>query len=407
MRRVVVTGIGIASPLGCDFAEASARLRRNEHGITTMPQWDSLTHFSPRVAAPTVVPKALEIGHKAARTMGRVAQLSTIATTIAVRDAAIGAEELANGTVGLAYGSTNGSSQANEDWVRKLIAQNGFLGMTSTTYLKFMSHTTSANLAIHFGIHGRVISTSAACVSASQAIGTGFETIATGLGDVMICGGAEELHFSHAAVFDMLHAASKAFNTTPELTPRPFDQRRDGLVVGEGAGTLVLEEYERAKRLGKKIYAEIIGYGTNCDGTHVTNPSADGMRGSMELALKSAGCAPDAIDYVNAHATGTAIGDIAESQATFALFGDRVPVSSLKGNLGHTLGACGALEVAFSIAMLREGWIAPTRNLEVVGDHCAPLDYVMGEARARKLSRVMCNKFAFGGINTSLVVSAL
>ncbi len=407
MRRVVVTGIGIASPLGCDFAEASARLRANEHGIATMPEWDSLTHFAPRVAAPVNVPKELEIGHKASRTMGRVAQLSTIATTIAVRDAGLPADEFADGTIGLAYGSTNGSSKANEEWVRKLIAQNGFLGMTSTTYLKFMSHTTSANLAIHFGIHGRVISTSAACVSASQAIGTGFETIATGLSDVMICGGAEELHFSHAAVFDMLHAASKAFNTTPELTPRPFDQRRDGLVVGEGAGTLVLEEYERANRLGKKIYAEITGYGTNCDGTHVTNPSSEGMRGSMELALKSAGCGPETIDYINAHATGTAVGDIAESQATFALFGDRIPVSSLKGNLGHTLGACGALEVAFSIAMLREGWIAPTRNLEVVGEHCAPLDYVMGEARAKQLSRVICNKFAFGGINTSLVVSAL
>jgi 3-oxoacyl-[acyl-carrier-protein] synthase II len=407
MRRVVVTGIGIASPLGCDLVEAASRLRANEHGITTMPAWDALSHFSPRVAAPVIIPKALEIPHKAARTMGRVAQLATVATTIAVRDAALEPDDFASGTVGLAYGSTHGSSQANEDWVRKLLSQNGFLGMSSTTYLKFMSHTTAANLAIHFGVHGRVLCTSAACVSASQAIGQGFETIASGLGDVMVCGGAEELHFSHAAVFDMLHAASKAFNTTPELTPRPFDQRRDGLVVGEGAGTIVLEEYERAKQLGKRIYAEIVGYGTNCDGTHVTNPSRDGMRGAMALALRSAGCGPEAIDYVNAHATGTTVGDIAESQATYALFGDRVPVSSLKGNLGHTLGACGGLEVAFSISMLREGWIAPTRNLEVVGDQCAPLDYVMGEARTARLARVMCNKFAFGGINTSLIISAL
>jgi 3-oxoacyl-[acyl-carrier-protein] synthase II len=407
MRRVVVTGIGIASPLGCDLVEAAARLRANEHGITTMPAWDAFSHFSPRVAAPVIIPKALEIPHKAARTMGRVAQLATVATTIAVRDAALEPDDFASGTVGLAYGSTHGSSQANEDWVRKLLSQNGFLGMSSTTYLKFMSHTTAANLAIHFGVHGRVLCTSAACVSASQAIGQGFETIASGLGDVMVCGGAEELHFSHAAVFDMLHAASKAFNTTPELTPRPFDQRRDGLVIGEGAGTIVLEEYERAKQLGKRIYAEIVGYGTNCDGTHVTNPSSEGMRGAMALALRSAGCGPEAIDYVNAHATGTTVGDIAESQATYALFGDRVPVSSLKGNLGHTLGACGGLEVAFSISMLREGWIAPTRNLEVVGDQCAPLDYVMGEARTARLARIMCNKFAFGGINTSLIISAL
>jgi 3-oxoacyl-[acyl-carrier-protein] synthase II len=407
MRRVVVTGMGIASPLGCDLNEASARLRANDHGITTMPEWDVVQHFAPRVAAPVVIPKGLEIPHKAARTMGRVAQLSTVATTIAVRDADLRPDEFADGTIGLAYGSTHGSSQANEDWVRKLVANNSLLGMTATTYLKFMSHTTASNLAIHFKVHGRVICTSAACVSATQAIGAGYETIASGLSDVMVCGGAEELHFTHAAVFDMLHAASKAFNTTPELTPRPFDRRRDGLVVGEGAGTLVLEEYERARRLGKRIYAEIAGFGTNCDGTHVTNPSRDGMRGAMELALRSAQCGPEAIDYVNAHATGTTIGDIAESHATHALFGPRVPVSSLKGHMGHTLGACGALEVAFSISMLREGWIAPTRNLDEVDEQCAPLDYVMGESRSKQLNRILCNKFAFGGINTSLVLSAV
>jgi 3-oxoacyl-[acyl-carrier-protein] synthase II len=404
---VVVTGIGLVSPLGCDLAEAAARLRANEHGIAVMPEWGAIGHFSPRVAAPVAVPAALQLPHKAARTMGRVAQLATIATTLAIRDAGLGSDELTDGTIGLAYGSTHGSSHANEEWVRKLIAQNSFLGMSSTTYLKFMSHTTAANLATHFGIRGRVLCTSAACVSATQAIGHGFETISAGHADVMVCGGAEELHFSHAAVFDMLHAASKAFNTTPELTPRPFDQRRDGLVVGEGAGTIVLEDYDRARRLGKRIYAEITGFGTNCDGTHVTNPSAEGMRGAMALALRSAGCGPEAIDYVNAHATGTSIGDVAESQATFALFGDRVPVSSLKGHLGHTLGACGAIELALTITMLREGWIAPTRNLEVVGEHCAPLDYVMGEARTARLARVMCNKFAFGGINTSLVIAAV
>jgi 3-oxoacyl-[acyl-carrier-protein] synthase II len=407
MRRVVVTGIGIVSPLGCDLKDASARLRANASGVTTMPEWAQLGHFSPRVAAPVVIPESLAIPHKAARTMGRVAQLATIATKIAIDDAGLSADEFADGTIGLAYGSTHGSSKANEDWTRKLVANNSFLGMSATTYLKFMSHTTAANLAIHFGVHGRVICTSAACVSATQAIGQGFETIGSGFADVMVCGGAEELHFSHAAVFDMLHAASKAFNTTPDLTPRPFDQRRDGLVVGEGAGTLVLEDYERAKRLGKHIYAEIVGFGTNCDGTHVTNPSSEGMRGAMELALRSAHCSPDTIGYVNAHATGTSVGDIAESQATHAVFGERVPVSSLKGNLGHTLGACGGLEVAFSISMLREGWIAPTRNLEAVDEQCAPLDYVMHEARAAKLQRVMCNKFAFGGINTSLVISAL
>lgn len=407
MRRVVITGMGIASPLGCDVAAASARLRANEHGIVPIPEWSTIGHFSPRVAARTVVPKELEVPHRAARTMGRVAQLATVATELALRDAGLGKEELTDGTVGLAYGSTHGSSQANEDWVRKLVAQGGFLGMSSTTYLKFMSHTTAANLATHFGVRGRVICSSAACVSATQALGHGFEAIRAGQMDVMVCGGAEELHFSHAAVFDMLHAASKAFNDTPGSASRPFDARRDGLVVGEGAGTLVLEEYERAQRLGKRIYAEVVGFGTNCDGTHVTNPSSEGMRGAMELALRSAALAPHDLDYVNAHATGTSVGDIAESQATYALFGDRVPVSSLKGHLGHTLGACGAIELALTVCMLREGWIAPTRNLEEVDPQCAPLDYVRGQAREATLRRVMCNKFAFGGINTSVVVAAV
>src|SRR5262249_8035260 len=174
----------------------------------------------------------------------------------------------------------------------------------------------------------------------------------------------------------------------------------------EGAGTFVLEEAERARRLGKKIYAEIVGFGTNCDGTHVTNPARDGMSGAMELALRSAGIGAGAIDYVNAHATATVIGDIAESEATHAVFGDRVPTSSLKGHIGHTLGACGAIEAALTLCMLRQGWIAPTRNLEVVDPKCAPLDYVMGEPRPARLRRVMCNKFAFGGLNTSLIFPA-
>jgi len=407
MRRVVITGVGIASPMGCDYKQATARVRANEHAIQKMEGWDKIGHFSARLAAPVVIPKELELDRKASRSIGRVGVLSTIATQLAVDDAGLKPEEFADGTIGLAYGSTNGSSTANEEWVKKLMSKGSLLGMTATTYLKFMSHTTAANLAIHFGVHGRVLCTSAACVSATQAIGHGFESIAAGTTDVMVCGGAEELHWTHAAVFDMLYAASKAFNDTPELTPRPFDARRDGLVIGEGAGTVILEDYDRARRLDKRIYAEIIGFGTNCDGTHVTNPSADGMRGSMELALKSAKVGPDAIDYINAHATATTVGDIAESQAMNKLFGTKTPVSSLKGHFGHTLGACGTIELAFTLAMLREGWIAPTRNLDVVDKQCAPLDYVMGETRSAKLRRVMVNKFAFGGINTSLVLASL
>ena len=405
MRRVVITGIGIASPLGCDYKEATARLRNNEHGIVAMPEWAQYGHMDTRIAAAVRIPPSQDLPRKSARSMGRVAQLATIATQQAITEAGLTTEEMNAGAVGLAYGSTAGSSSANEEWMRQLVTQNSFLGMSATTYLKFMSHSVPANLAIYFGMRGRVMSTIAACASASQAVGHGYESIAGGLVDAMVCGGAEELHFTHAAVFDMLHAASK--HTTLDATPRPFDKDRDGLVIGVGAGTFVLEEYERAKRLGRHIYAEIVGYGTNCDGSHFTNPAVEGMRGAMELALRSAKLSPDQIDYVNAHATATMLGDVVESQATHSLFGDRVPVSSLKGALGHTLGACGTIEAAFAIAMLREGWIAPTRNLDNVDPECAPLDHVRGAPREKKLTRIMSNKFAFGGINTSLIFAAV
>jgi 3-oxoacyl-[acyl-carrier-protein] synthase II len=266
-----------------------------------------------------------------------------------------------------------------------------------------MSHTTAANLAIYYGITGRVISTCAACVSSSQAIGAGYEAIRAGVQDVMICGGAEELHFSHAAIFDIMYATSRR-NDAPGLTPRPFDKDRDGLVIGEGAGCFVLESYERARARGANIHAEILGYGTNCDGTHVTNPSAEGMAGAMRLALEDAALDGARIDYVNAHATATEVGDIAESLATAKVLGTEVPISSTKSFTGHTLGACGAVEAAFCVAMMREGWLAPNRTLDAVDPRCAPLHYLGKEARQAAPRITMSNNFAFGGINTSLIL---
>lgn len=402
-RRVAVTGIGIVSPLGDSRQSSVAALREGRHGIVRMDEWDSVGHLGTRLGAPVRSELVDHIPRRAARTMGRVALLASAATQQAIDEAGITRDEIGTGSVGLAYGSTHGSSSANEDWARKLLENKGFLGLSSTAYLKFMSHTAATNLAVHFGFRGRILTTCAACVSASQAIGYAYENIANGLADVMVAGGAEELHFSHAGVFDIMYATSRAFNDTPSLSPRPFDERHDGLVVGEGAGTFVLEEWERAKRAGKHIHAELVGFGTNCDGQHATSPSSVGMRGAMELALKDAALSPADIHYVNAHATGTPVGDAAESLATFGLFGATVPVSSLKGHLGHTLGACGAIEAALAIGMMQGSWIAPTRNLEVVDPKCAALDYVKGYARDAKLTTVMSNKFAFGGLNTSLI----
>jgi 3-oxoacyl-[acyl-carrier-protein] synthase II len=247
-----------------------------------------------------------------------------------------------------------------------------------------------------------VITTSSACTSGSQGIGYAYEAIRGGKQLAMVAGGAEELCATDAAVFDTLFATSTR-NDAGHTTPRPFDGSRDGLVIGEGAGCLVLEDLEHAQQRGAVIHAELVGFGTNSDGCHVTQPNAATMQTAMRLALRDAGLQPHDIGYINAHGTGTQQGDIAESQATFAVFGDATPISSLKSYMGHTLGACGALEAWISIEMMREGWFAPTINLDQLDPECAQLDYIAGEGRALQCEYVMSNNFAFGGINTSLI----
>lgn len=402
-RRVVVTGAGLVSPIGNSMDEVSLALREERHGIRTMPEWSEIGHLATRLAAPAHGVDRDAYPRKATRTMGRVAILSTWATDRALEASGLTADYLREGRVGLAYGSTHGSSSELEAFCKKLFGGGGFKGLAGSAYLAFMSHTCAANLAIHYGLRGRVITTCSACVSGSQAIGYGYEAVKHGHEDVMICGGAEELHFSHAGVFDIMYATSTRYNERPELSPRPFDRERDGLVVGEGAGTLVLEEREHALRRGAPILGEVLGYGTNCDGQHITQPSPAGMGGAMKRALEDAGLGPDAFDYVNAHGTATELGDIAESQATFEVMGDRIPVSSTKSYTGHTLGACGAIEAIFCLVAMRDGFLPPTRNLEDVDPRCAPLRYLR-RVEDVKPRVVMNNNFAFGGINTSLVL---
>jgi 3-oxoacyl-[acyl-carrier-protein] synthase II len=403
-QRVVVTGIGLASPIGHTLAAATEALLRGQHGIVTMPEWAAVNGLGTRLAALARDVPLSDYPRKKVRSMGRVALLATYATEQAVADAGLDVDAISSDEVGLAYGSTHGSSSAQEDFCRSLFERGGLRGIASSAYLKFMSNTCAVNLAQFFGIRGRVMSTCSACTSGSHAIGYGYEAIRQGHHDLMVCGGAEEMHFSHAAVFDILYATSTRHNDHPDVSPRPFDAARDGLVVGEGAATLILESYERARRRGARIHGEVIGFGTTCDGQHVTMPSVDGMATAMNKALTSAGIGPGDVDYVNAHGTATEAGDIAESHATLNVLGPRVPISSTKGHTGHTLGACGALESAFCLAMMRDGFVAPTRNLTAVDPRCADLDYVRGEPRAvPRLDVTMNNNFAFGGINTSLL----
>jgi len=405
-RRVVITGIGLATPIGHDLDAVSSALRTGRHGIKRKPEWAAITNLEARLAG---VVEGVDLGRwprQKVRSMGRVALLAADASEKAIADARLPEGTLGSRRVGLAYGSTQGSSTAFEEWSKQVFSENGFKGVASSAYLKFMSHTCAANLALFFGIKGRVMTTCSACVSASQAIGFAFEAVRSGAQDVMIAGGAEEMHFSHSGTFDVLFAASTRFNDDPDGAPRPFDTARDGLVVAEGAGTLVLESLDSARARGATIHGEILGFGTNCDGGHMTSPSSEGMRAAMELALEDAGLAPSAIDYINAHATATEIGDIAESIAVNELFGPNVPISSTKGHTGHTLGACGAIEAAFCVAMMRDRFLAPTRNLREPDARCAQLRHVY-EPESATPRIVMSNNFAFGGINTSLVLAGV
>ncbi|MES2018975.1 MAG: beta-ketoacyl-ACP synthase [Pseudomonadota bacterium] len=402
-QRVVVTGMAGISPLGNDWSAISAQLKAYRNAVSRMDDWADYEGLNTQIGA-LAAPFALSerYNRKAIRSMGRVAVMGTRATEMALQDAGLLDDPLlTSGKMGISFGSSAGTMLAILDFGR-MLEERTTKGINATTYIKMMSHTAPVNIGVFFGVTGRIITTSSACTSGSQGIGYAYEAIRSGKQTAMIAGGAEEMSPISAAVFDTLFATS-VLNDTPELTPRPFDSARDGLVIGEGAGCLILEEREHALARGAKIYAELVGFGTNSDGSHVTQPNSATMQVAMQLALDDAGLQPGDIGYVNAHGTSTQHGDIAETHATSALFGPDMPISSLKSYMGHTLGACGALEAWISIEMMNEGWFAPTLNLEQVDPKCAPLDYIKGEGRQLDCEYVMSNNFAFGGINTSLI----
>jgi 3-oxoacyl-[acyl-carrier-protein] synthase II len=403
MRRVVVTGFGALSPLGHDWPSVLASLKSLKNVVEVIEPWGEYEGLNTQLGArakPFELPA--HYNRKSTRSMGRVALMGTRASELALIDAGLLGDPLVtSGRMGVAYGSSAGTPAAIGDFGR-MIKDKTTKGINANTYIKMMAHTAAVNIGVFFGLTGRVITTSSACTSGSQGIGYAYEAIQSGRQIAMLAGGAEELDATEAAVFDTLFATSVR-NDEPALTPRPFDAKRDGLVLGEGACTLVLEELEHAKARGARIHAEVVGFGTNSDGTHVTHPHPQTMAQAMRLALLDARFTPDSVGYVNAHGTATEQGDLAESQATNDVFGEHVPVSSLKSYMGHTLGACGALEAWMTIEMMREGWFAPTLNLDEVDPRCAPLDHIAGAGRLIDTDIVMSNNFAFGGINTSLI----
>jgi 3-oxoacyl-[acyl-carrier-protein] synthase II len=406
MKRVVITGIGGITPLGHDWATISTRLRQYRNAVRRMPEWDYFDALNGRLGCPVDDFTLPPWPRRHLRSMGRVSQLAVAASERALTDAGLLRNEVvSDGRMGVAYGSSGGSVEPIRV-MGHMLDTGSMHGVTATSYIQMMAHTTAVNVGVFFGLKGRIIPTSSACTSGSQAIGFGYEAIQQGKQTLMLCGGAEELSGPGAAVFDTLFATSTR-NDEPTLTPRPFDRARDGLVVGEGATTLVLEEYEHARARGARIYAEVVGFGCNSDGSHITQPTRETMAVAMRMALDDAGLAPESIGYISAHGTATDRGDVAESHATASVLGTATPISSMKGYVGHTLGACGALESWWAVEMMREGWFAPTLNLQHPDPECAPLDYIVGEGRTLDTRYVMNNNFAFGGINTSLIFKAV
>jgi len=402
-HRVVVTGMQGVTAFGNDWSAVSARLQQGQNAVRHMDEWLEYQGLNTHLGAPIddfILPA--HYTRKRIRSMGRVSLLSTRATELALEQAGLlDNPVLTNGDTGIAYGSSTGSTKPVSEFAT-MLTEKHTNNITGTTYVQMMPHTTAVNTGLFFGLRGRVIPTSSACTSGSQAIGYAYEAIKHGYQKVMVAGGAEELCPSEAAVFDTLFATSQQ-NDAPQLSPRPFDKARDGLVIGEGAGTLILESLDHALARGATIYAEIIGFATNCDASHITQPQKETMQICMQQALQQAGLAASDIGYISAHGTATERGDIAESLATAAIFGNKTPISSLKSYFGHTLGACGVLEAWMSLEMMREDRFVPTINLTHPDPECGDLDHIMGESRYIQTEFIQSNNFAFGGINTSLI----
>ncbi len=403
MKRVVITGMGAMTGLGNSWATAEKALKARFNTVRSMPEWYDIDGLNTHLGAPSKpFERPAHYTRKRVRSMGRLSLLATMASERAISNAGLVEDPiLKSGDVGVAFGSSSGVPDAVVE-IGQVLRNKSTDTINANSYIKMMPHATAVNVSVFFGICGRLIPTSTACTSGSLAIGMAYEAIKHGQQKIMVAGGAEEISVLQAAVFDTLVATS-TMNESPERTPRPFDKDRDGMVVGEGAGCLVLEELEHAKARGSAILAEVVGFGTTADGQHVTQPTQETMAQSMKLAMRDRGVLPDAIDYVSAHGTGTLLGDIRESHATRAAIGRSVPISSMKSYIGHTLGACGAIEAWLAVEMMNAGWFAPTINLDNVDSDCADLDYITDDCQVIDTDYVMSNNFAFGGVNTSLI----
>jgi len=402
LNRVAITGVGAITPLGNSVDAFISGIERGENAAQFMPDWQKYKGLRCLVGAPVEMQDEKLIPRQNRRSMGRLSIFAVQAAEQALRDSGILREEILSTRLGCVIGSTMGSAESISEAFETILPDLDLSQLTSTKFFQCVSHTAALNVGQYLGITGTVMATNAACASALQAIGAGYDLIRLGQQDVMLCGGAEGLHPTVVGSFDVLFATSCGFNQSPKKTPRPFDAKRDGLVCGEGSGIIVLEDYERALKRKAKIYAEICGYCSFGNGNHVSESNREAIVACVNEALNRAGVSPQDVDYINAHATATLQGDKEEAAAIRQIFGDTVAVSSLKGNIGHTLGASGAIELIASLIMMQKKVIYPTLNLEEPDKDCLGIKHVR-EPLNKEINILLKNCFAFGGINAALV----
>jgi 3-oxoacyl-[acyl-carrier-protein] synthase II len=402
-NRAVITGYGVVTPIGYSVAEMMQGLEAGVCATRAMPpSWNRFGRLRCQVGAPIEMRDPKAIPRSLRRTMSPMSIYAVQAATQALQHAGINPAEIPeNPRIGCIMGSTTGSPQAITQTYEILLAKNEYVMLGASEFFRCISHTVALNVAQFFGVKGVVSATSAACASGLQAVGAACDQIRLGRQDVVLCGGAEELHETVVGSFDILYAASAQYNDRPSATPRPFDAKRDGLICGEGAGVVIIESLEHAQKRGAKILAEVLGYHTCNNGIHVSQSDDVSMTNCMKTALAEGDVSSSDIAYVNAHATGTPQGDAAEARAIAAVFGSATPVSSLKGNMGHTLGASGPIELAATIEMARSSTIYPTHNLEEIDPACAAVSHVRAKTPLR-FTKFLKNSFAFGGINSAI-----
>jgi len=403
LRRVAVTGVGAVSPFGVGADILVNALYRGESGTVLVPELRTIKGVRSHVAAlvkgvdPGVIPR------KQRRSMSRMSVYAVLACREAFGQSGLPAECLSGGDMGVSIGSTIDSIDTFQRFFEEYLAERDMEQMRSTVFFQMMNHSCAFNVSQALGIEGRVIAPSAACSTGCQAVGIGYEMIAFGKQEFMLCGGADEFHPLSTASFDIINAATTGYNDRPHETPRPFDRDRDGIVCAEGSGILLLESMESAEKRGAVILAEVAGFATASNPQNIADPSAASMEVCMKKALADAGIGPNEVDYVNAHATATIQGDIEESRAICGVLGGDVPVSSLKGHLGHTMAASGGLELIATIAMMNRNCIIPTLNLENPDELCKKVNLVR-KLEERPVRYALKNNFALGGVNSSLVL---